>query len=293
MALTFKNLQDLCVNFIDDDSSATLDDLKKYLNMAASDIWNRYPWDERKVRSFVTTYAPYTTGTVSVTNGSQTVTGSGTVFPSDCAGKKFSLGLGQPWYQIDTRDSDTQITLVDNYAEATASAQTYRVWDDRVSLPSDCVELLKLWYQDGDEQYELQQVSAARMDEWNHVPESADRPYWSMMETQASGVRRIRVGPDAPEGTRRIEILYLKSYTDMSADGDLCVVPESRRDIIIHGALAWMFKRDHYQRSRMEAQDFERKLQMAWRTEQDHRGPARLPLRPIRKGHPWRRWTIE
>jgi len=74
----------------------------------------------------------YETGTVSVTNGSAVVTGSGTSWSGELkAGDAFHVGAtgaNDPtatWYTVAAVDSNTQITLTTNYAEATASGQAY------------------------------------------------------------------------------------------------------------------------------------------------------------------------
>lgn len=74
----------------------------------------------------------YETGTVDVTNGSPTVTGTGTSWLSELKAGDFmhvgAAGQNDPtatWYEISSVDSDTQVTLVSNYAEATASGQAY------------------------------------------------------------------------------------------------------------------------------------------------------------------------
>jgi len=73
----------------------------------------------------------YTTGTVSVTNGSAVVTGSGTSWSGNVsAGDKFGVGSTDPneittWYTIQSVDSDTQITLTSNYQGPTESGQSY------------------------------------------------------------------------------------------------------------------------------------------------------------------------
>lgn len=74
----------------------------------------------------------YETGTISVTNGSPTVTGSGTTWSTNLkAGDFIHLGAAdeidpeEVWYEIDTVDSNTQVTLTTNFAETTLSGQPY------------------------------------------------------------------------------------------------------------------------------------------------------------------------
>lgn len=73
------------------------------------------------------TDSKYSTGTVSVTNGSATVTGSGTSWAANLAAGDFIClrGLGKGYYEIQSVDSDTQITLTSNYAGTTESGQSY------------------------------------------------------------------------------------------------------------------------------------------------------------------------
>ena len=74
----------------------------------------------------------YITGTVAVTNGSAIVTGTGTSWLANLkAGDFFNAGSNArvdpdaTWYEIQSVDSDTQITLTVVYAEATQSGINY------------------------------------------------------------------------------------------------------------------------------------------------------------------------
>lgn len=75
----------------------------------------------------------YNTGTISVVNGSPTVTGSGTSWSANVkAGDQIALGSASlvtaAWYTVDTVDSDTQITLTENYTTTPdLSGQTYTI----------------------------------------------------------------------------------------------------------------------------------------------------------------------
>lgn len=76
----------------------------------------------------------YDTGTVSVTNGSATVTGSGTTWTTNVkAGDQLHVGaanqnsVSAAWVTVSSIVSDTEITLSVAYAGATASGQSYTV----------------------------------------------------------------------------------------------------------------------------------------------------------------------
>lgn len=84
----------------------------------------------------------YTAGTVSVSNGSKTVTGSGTSFQTTAKIRKGAvIFLDDEPYEIATADSNTQLTLSKKYEGTTLSGSTYRVGDVSV-LPEEFQDLL-------------------------------------------------------------------------------------------------------------------------------------------------------
>lgn len=99
----------------------------------------------------------YTTGTITVTNNSPTVTGSGTAFignvqPGD------QIGIGKflnrqtafpvKWYTVLTVDSNTQITLTANYAEANGSGSSFIACANS-SIPFSELNLCSVLYAQG------------------------------------------------------------------------------------------------------------------------------------------------
>lgn len=72
----------------------------------------------------------YGTGTtVTVTNGSQTVTGSGTIFTAKMVGQWFQTtdGTDENWYRVSAFNSTTSLTLENVYLGTSGSAKTYRI----------------------------------------------------------------------------------------------------------------------------------------------------------------------
>lgn len=79
----------------------------------------------------------YTTGTIAVTNGSKTVTGTGTAWSARGITPFQHIKIAGVWYQIGPIASDTSLQLTANYAGATASGLSYtiqRTWDDPVPV---------------------------------------------------------------------------------------------------------------------------------------------------------------
>lgn len=121
----------------------TIRDDKLYLvpptsaaNLVLSGVYYKKP-SEMKLED-------YNTGTISVSNGSKTITGSGTSFVDTAKIKKGAvIFLDDEPYEIASADTNTQITLYKKYEGTTLSGATYRVGDVPV-LPGEFHDLLWL-----------------------------------------------------------------------------------------------------------------------------------------------------
>lgn len=87
--------------------------------------------------------ADYTTGTITATSASSTITGSGTAFVNDMEGRWLQVappsGDGN-WYEIATYASATSLSLVNQYQGDTVAGATYTIGEAPV-LPEDYQDL--------------------------------------------------------------------------------------------------------------------------------------------------------
>lgn len=96
----------------------------------------------------ITPMNEYTVGTVSVTNGSPLVLGSGTQFSSNVvAGQYFRIdtigqGDSSKWYKILSVDSATQVTLASNYLDGAESGVEYTACSAPTMFPSEFHEFI-------------------------------------------------------------------------------------------------------------------------------------------------------
>lgn len=105
----------------------------------------------------------YDTGTVTVTNGSASVTGSGTTFPTNCAGWMFApKSASTERYKIKSRDSATQLTLERPYIGDTESGISYSVYDRRGYLPIDYYQGESLVFEAGSRRLGVTTIGYAR-----------------------------------------------------------------------------------------------------------------------------------
>lgn len=91
--------------------------------------------------------AAYSTGTVSITSGSATVTGSGTTFTANMVGRylKVTTESGDGlWYRIASFTSTTVVTLENVYEGSTVAAVTYKI-AEAYALPED-LQILPVYY---------------------------------------------------------------------------------------------------------------------------------------------------
>src|SRR3990172_4616784 len=86
---------------------------------------------------FITTVAPYETGTVTATNGSKTITGSGTTFTAAMVGRKIRVEDENAYYRIAAFVSTTEVTLEAAYQGTRQSGADYSIYKDEYRLPAD------------------------------------------------------------------------------------------------------------------------------------------------------------
>ncbi|MGE0372986.1 MAG: hypothetical protein AB7Q01_14045, partial [Gammaproteobacteria bacterium] len=132
---------------VDANQTINATNAKKLINTALFDMHlgngERFPWAERQ--GVLQTHAPYTTGTVSITRGSATLTGSGTAWNTANSdgvnnariGGKIQLPGDDTVYEVAAAGGDTTITLAPNYIGDDLSAETYTYFEDEYALATD------------------------------------------------------------------------------------------------------------------------------------------------------------
>lgn len=215
--------------------------LLTYLNWGGKKVWTKYGWPERIVDEFIITAAPYETGTATVTNGSATVTGSGTSWTSAMVGRRFGLSAAGPWYRISAVGSSTSLTLDRVYNETTTSGTNYSIYADEYSLPSTVesvshVALLQPgWY---GRQIFLEQ---GEFDEGAAIPLTRGKcRFWTIGVplTTAPQTRRIRLWP-VPDQVYNVKIRGMKRWVDMTTESDFPIFDEDREPEVLLAALLY------------------------------------------------------
>jgi hypothetical protein len=129
--------------------------------------------------SFITTVAPYTTGTVAMTNGSTTVTGTDTVWTSAMVGRKIRFASENAYYRISAVGGNTSLTLEVPYQGTTDTDATYSIYKDEYRLPAD-LDTYKVMRQI-ENSVAMVGVEASAFDIYEATPESQGHPNFEIL----------------------------------------------------------------------------------------------------------------
>lgn len=193
-------------------STKTDTELTQAINEALLWISSEHLWPWYHTLGRIDIKAVYTTGTVALTSGSAVCTLSGGVFPSWSADA--DIYINGMYHPVLSRDSDTQITLVNAWAEASASF-SYQLAQTEYDLPTDCMRLDKItsttewvWGPDPVARYTLEEARSR----WRITAQQPPR-LWSIIRNQ------VVVWP-MPSTDKMINLLYFRRPTDLISPTD-------------------------------------------------------------------------
>ncbi len=114
-----------------------------FIELALDEIATECRWTWLRRESQFTTFPGYSTGTVTVTQDSGALTGSGTSWNSGTpqnllADDKFLVGTEAAPYRVSGVTGATAATMVPNYAGATTAGATYQSSRDEIELATGC-----------------------------------------------------------------------------------------------------------------------------------------------------------
>ena len=133
-------------------------------------------WGFLRPTTYLTTSAEYTTGTITVASG--VVTGASTTFPAWAA--QGELTVGGVTYEVNTRDTATQLTLEDLTVTA-AALSTYTLARPTYELPADFGELIgEMTYRPGSDTWsqKIVHVSEQQLREMRAHNDTTGSPRW-------------------------------------------------------------------------------------------------------------------
>lgn len=262
---TFSDLYTGILNAVRSQTSqaATVVIAKRYVNVALQDmhLGTDYvlPWVERQ--NYITTSAPYSTGTVSITQGSTTVTGTGTLWNTTVwygnnveAAFKIRFSGSDAIYEVSAVGSDTGITISEEWHGEDDTDATYVAWKDTYALETDYHKPVDARFFDDHREIQLLDRKQLRRKYPNNSTTGKPR-FATMIELGPSGSTALRpriVFYPPPDVARHIPYSYVTTYlavasngtlaTALSGDTDEPVVPLRYRHAIFYKALALFYE---------------------------------------------------
>ena len=244
--------------------TATENQAKRAINVALHDMHlgfdYRVPWAER--RATVRTQDDYSTGTLTATRGSTTITGSSTTWNTNNdfsvknmrANGKIVIAGSRTVYTISSVSADTTAVLTTAFTEATVTDGTYVYFEDEYDLASDFLRPVDI--QQFSEQLSIDLISRT---EFRRRYTSNDHPgvpkVATLLDFAPSGstaaIRRVRFAPP-PNAYMLIPYSYITgnlavsstgtAAANLSADADEPIVPLRYRHLILFHALTHWYR---------------------------------------------------
>ena len=242
--------------------TATENQAKRAINIALQDMHlgfdYKFPWAERS--AILLTHAQYSTGTVTISQGSTSLAGSSTLWNTAnvfsvnnmrANGKIRIAGSIAP-YTVSAISSDTAATLSSKYTESDASAQTYVYYEDEYDLASDFLRPVDMQRFSPESHIDL--LSRTEMRRRYPSNSTPGTPVVSVIiDSAPSGnttpIRRVRLYPP-PSTALRIPYSYITSnlvvssagaaQSQFSADTDEPIIPlRYRHALFFHALYNW------------------------------------------------------
>ena len=253
--------------------TATENQAKRYANTALQDIAfgtdYKLPWLER--RAILRTHAPYTTGTVDISVGATTITGTSSAWnTANSYGEtnarttgKMTFSGANDIYRVSTVTSDTALGLENRYiATAAADDATYIYFEDEYALASDFLRPVD--FQMFSDDYNIRLISRLDFRRMYPRPNISGRPRVGTIldigfSSNTTPVRRVQFYP-YPDAVYSIPYTYITSNlavssagveaSALSSDSDEPNMPlRYRHLIVLHALYNWYRDKRDDQRS--------------------------------------------
>ena len=243
MSFTFANARTFLRERDSEDGSTRADNVyKRIANAANIALRNAGKWDFDKRIERLVFNGRYNTGTVAVTAGGTTVTGTGTTFTAAMDERYIRLNGEDLQYRITAFGSTTSLTIETYEGESNLSGVTYEITEDRKALPARFRDFAKPIIDDVVPPLcfmRLEDLITARL-EYHHT----DYPRWYSVEWQedSSIPQPYMWLYPAPVSKRVVTLPYYAWPPELSSDGDLFYVPWEAEPVIQEYLLAFLYR---------------------------------------------------
>lgn len=209
--------------------------IKRWLNNSYRRVIDKRNWYGLLVKGQVDVPDVVTGGTIALTNGSATVTGTGTAFTADMVGRQIRSGFSTPLHTIKTFTSPTEVTLDLPWGGQTVSANSYQIFQNIVNFGDNVKWVLAVVNQRQGFRLRLN----VPQEELNIHDTWRTQTGWTFMAAgyapSSSGVPQYELYP-APTFAQSFPFLVYIQPPDFVVDADF---PYAfiRADVIVTGAI--------------------------------------------------------
>ena len=204
-------------------------------NYVLDKIHSKRRWSFNLAQSSFNTEAGYSTGTITATNGSTTITGSGTTWTSTYE-NSYRIQIGDVQYSVVTVTNGTTIVIGEAFVGTTASGLTYQIYKTRYNIESNCQEVLRMW--NGSTGIEMKTEDPIL---WGrgHFTQYAtgDALYYGLLGENGVFTWKISLRP-CPITTQIIQYYYMKRRTPVTSVASSIDVPDHFTEMIVQGIYA-------------------------------------------------------
>ncbi len=220
------------------DANATMQDkLKAWVNNRYKILSAKRSWNWLVKDSIVQTTPDVTTGTVTATNGSTSLTFSSAIVPTDVQGYFIQLQDTTDWYELSSTSSTTTAEMDVPFLGITSSTLTFTLRKFYYLLPADTGKILdvsqhRIW------NTALKFISARILDQYLAYRQQSNRPrYYTIIGINSNRQYKMELFP-YPNTAMNLNVRRYQVVTDMSADTDVPVIPEAYHEILVWDVLA-------------------------------------------------------
>jgi len=181
----------------------------------------------------------YDTGTVSVTKGSQTITGVGTGWSAALIpGHRIIIGNFETQYSIETVNSSTSIDLASEIVEESQTDLTYKIVKNAYEMPAELENVQSVAVDGVGELVPLGTQDFRRMVSSNPTLISQPRFYTVTARRPQDGIRTVEVWPWPDEDYNCHIDFGCMVMRLVDSDDDFPLIPDRYRHILFYGGLS-------------------------------------------------------
>jgi hypothetical protein len=257
--------------------------VRGWINEAYGDVLDHRGWKGLEVRAVLQTVSTYRTGTVTVTNGSAAVTGSGTTFTTAMTGRQFRVPGSYESYTF-TYVSGTSGTLDRNFEGETAAGIAFEIFQTVYQLPARVKHIALM--RNPRTNHPMQLMTEENLDQASAARLTIGEPYFYSPATDTTDAatpiyHQVEIYP-APETAVGLNYTYVRLPIEFSGTNtSVEILPWVDSRAVIAGAKALMLAHmKQYQEAGAEGVIASRSIDRMSQVETATVGPSRLRMAP-------------